>query len=52
MTIDLVMKTRLVRIRVGGNCLKKIRAILLPMQPTTFPNTCPLPFIQQNMMWN
>jgi hypothetical protein len=33
-TINLTMKTRLTRVGVGGNGLRKIRAIIVPMKPT------------------
>jgi hypothetical protein len=35
LTINLKMKTSLVGVKVGGDDLKKIRAILLLMRPTT-----------------
>jgi hypothetical protein len=45
-TINLTMKTRLTRVGVGGNGLRRIRAIIMPMRPTTclqhlsFPPYC------------
>jgi hypothetical protein len=36
MTINLIMRTKLSGVGVGGNGLKRIRAILLSMKPTTF----------------
>jgi hypothetical protein len=35
MTINLIVKTRLSGVGVGGNGLRRIRAILLSMKPTT-----------------
>jgi hypothetical protein len=37
MTIHLTMGARLTGIGVGGGHLKRIKTILLPMQPTTPP---------------
>jgi hypothetical protein len=52
MTTNLTMKKRLPRVGVGGNGLRRIRVIIIPIRPTTCSNICLLPLIEQNMMRN
>jgi hypothetical protein len=51
MTIYLRVRTRLNRVGVGGSGLKRIRAILLSIKPTTSLIVFLSP-IPHNMMWN
>jgi hypothetical protein len=51
MTINLIVKTRLNRVGVGGSGLRRIRAILLSLKPTTSLTVFLSP-IPHNMVWN
>jgi hypothetical protein len=43
-TINLAMKTRFIRVGIGGNGLRRIRTIIIPMRPTTCLQHLSFPF--------
>jgi hypothetical protein len=47
MTINLVMNTKLIGVRVGGSGIKGIKTILFFTKPTTFPTFIFCPYFQE-----